>query len=85
MAFESFYSKYRPLDIKVYSLGDNWDRKPELLKPTLQSNINSALNRLNGDGDFTAVFSFRVPDQSHVLPLFQNILFNSMIDFHNKK
>lgn len=83
MSLENLLYQYRSSYTTVYSLGYDWKRKPEDIVPKIHENIKLALQRLNGDGDFVAKFSFRIPDQSHVLPLFQNALFTNLVDFHN--
>ena len=83
MALENLLYQYNPNHTTIYSLGYDWMRKPEDIIPRINKNIKAALGRLNIDGDFNAKFSFRMPDQAHILPLFQKELFSDLIDFHN--
>ena len=84
MSFEAFSLKYRRINERVYSFGYDWADKPDGIMDKMHDNIAGALKRLNGDGDYVARFRFRVPEQSHLLPLFQRQLFVDLVDFHNK-
>lgn len=83
MSLENIGYQYSPIHTKSFSLGHDWPRKPHVLPGLLKSSIKNGLDQLQNDGDIIARFVFRAPQDTHVLPLFQNEQFSQLVQLHN--
>lgn len=83
MSLENLGYQYSPIHTKSFSLGHEWSRNPQILPGLLKSMIKSGLDQMQDDGDMVARFVFKAPQDTHVLPLFQNELFNQLVTLHN--
>lgn len=83
MSFEQLAHRYEPKTYKQFYLPQDWHHKPGQLSHTLDTIIQNGLDVLSHD-DMTAEFTFRMPQEAHVLPLFQHQLFTTLVKEHNE-
>lgn len=83
MSFEQLAHRYEPKTYKQFYLPQDWHHKPGQLSHTLDTIIQNGFDVLSQD-DMTAEFTFRMPQEAHVLPLFQHQLFTTLVKEHNE-
>lgn len=83
MSFEQLAHRYEPITTKRFFLPQNWQTKPHLMRDSLHTMIQTGLDVL-ADDEMTVEFNFRMPRETHALPLFQHQLFNTLVKEHNE-